>query len=112
MCGVNVMATVKQPASLLRIHKVVNRSPGGWSATVISVAGDWHADTSSGVLFGYCRTVARRSTDYLWSIHYVAHIAQLTGFSLWERAGVKAFSAPNSPHPNPLPEGEGVLTSE
>ena len=23
--------------------------------------------------------------------------------SLWERAGVRAFSAPNSPHPNPLP---------
>ena len=29
--------------------------------------------------------------------------------SLWERAGVRAFSAPNSPHPNPLPEGEGTI---
>jgi len=60
MCGVNVMATVKQPANLLRIHKVVNRPPGGWSTIA-----DWYADTSSGVLFGYCRTVARRSIDYL-----------------------------------------------
>ena len=28
--------------------------------------------------------------------------------SLWERAGVRAFPATNSPHPNPLPLGEGT----
>jgi len=33
-----------------------------------------------------------------------------TPLSLWERAGVRAFSAPNSPHPNPLPKGEGTIT--
>ena len=26
------------------------------------------------------------------------------------RARVRAFSAPNSPHPNPLPKGEGTIT--
>jgi len=32
--------------------------------------------------------------------------------SLWERVRVRAVWSGESPHPSPLPEGEGVLTSE
>jgi len=49
----------------------------------------------------------REIVDYMVSEALDAYLETIP-LSLWERDGVRAFTAPNTPHPSPLPEGEGT----